>query len=158
MPDSDGGLSPMPDNYYFNPALDADRALHPRAWTAAGSFAPEEIILRRRGNYERLARSLDGVPGANALHPQLPPGVCPLSFPLLVSNRDIWVGEFQARGIPAIGWWKGFHRGGIAWDEFPDACWLKGHVLSLPVHQGLEEAQMEYLCSAIPEVGQAVLR
>jgi perosamine synthetase len=140
-----GELPRMPDDYYFNPEIYADRALHPKALEVAGSLLCEEIVRRRRTNYLWLAGALDGIPGVEPLYQQLPEGVCPLSLPLLVSNRDACVEILQARGIAALPWWAGFHRNGIEWSQFPDASWLKHNLLTLPIHQGLDDRHLTYI-------------
>jgi dTDP-4-amino-4,6-dideoxygalactose transaminase len=142
----------MPGDYYFNPEIDADRGIHPWAYAAAGSVSWKGIVHRRRANYLRLASALGGIPGIKLLFDQLPPGVCPLSLPLLVSNRDARVNALNAKGIAAFPWWAGFHRNGIAWDQFPDACWLKRNLLTLPVHQGVDDQHLAYVAGAAARV------
>jgi dTDP-4-amino-4,6-dideoxygalactose transaminase len=93
----------------------------------------------------RLARALDGIPGVELLYPELPDGICPLSLPLIVANRDARVATLLAKGIPALPWWAGFHRNGIDWSQFPDACYLKHNLLTLPVHQDLDDRHSDYL-------------
>ena len=152
---SDGAFPQLPEDYYFNPALDADRGLHPQAWTVAGSVSCAETVRRRRANYLRLAGALDGIQGVKPLFHQLPGGVCPLSLPLLVSNRDAYVEVLQAKGIPALPWWAGFHPDGIDWSQFPEACWLKHHLLTLPVHQDLDDRHLDYLAETAVQVFQS---
>ena len=148
----DGGFPRMPNDYYFHPDTDADRALHPRACTAAGAHSWEETVRRRRSNYKGLASALEGIQGVKPLYEHLPDGVCPLSFPVLVSERDACVEALQSRGIAALPWWAGFHCNGIDWPQFPDACWLKQHVLTLPIHQGLNERHLTYLALTFAQV------
>ncbi|MCG6538011.1 MAG: DegT/DnrJ/EryC1/StrS family aminotransferase, partial [Syntrophales bacterium LBB04] len=142
----------MPDYYYFNPAMDEDRGLHPQTWTVAGLISCEETVRRRRANYMRLARSVDEIRGVEPLHKELPQGVCPLSLPLLVANRDACVKALEAKGIPALPWWAGFHRNGIDWSHFPDACWLKQNMLTLPIHQDLDPRHLEYIAETTEHV------
>jgi hypothetical protein len=150
--DPDTGLPQMPANYYFNPRIDAERALHSRVVAVAASLCCEKIVRRRRGNYARLAGALDGIVGAKSLYPQLPEGVCPLSLPLLVSHRDACVKALNSRGIAAYPWWAGFHRSGIAWSQFPDACWLKQNMLTLPIHQALDDRDLNYIVETVAQV------
>lgn len=139
----------MPASYGFNPFTDANRAIHPRAEAVAGTLVWEEIIRARRSNYMRLAKELDGIHGTKMLFPQLPPDVCPLSMPLLVPNRDHCVGILQARGVSAYPWWAGFHHGKLKWSEFPDACWLKRNLLTVPVYQGMSEQHFRWLSATV---------
>lgn len=154
--DTTGGLPQMPGDYYFNPAKDADRGIHPWAYAVAGSVSWKDIVLRRRANYLQLAGALDGIPGIKLLFDQLPAGVCPLSLPLLVPNRDACVEFLQASGIAALPWWAGFHRNGIFWDQFPDACWLKHNLLTLPVHQGMDDQHLAYMAETVVQVLRSI--
>ena len=141
----------MPGGYYFRKEMDADRAIHPGALALAGWLPHQEIVCRRRHNYTRLAGLLGGVRGVKLLFPQLPERTCPLSLPLLVSNRDACVAALQARGIGALPWWAGFHRGGIEWPQFPEACRLKRQMLTLPIHQNLDDEHLTYVADvALP--------
>jgi len=149
---ADGAYPQLPEDYYFNPKMDANRGLHPQARAVAGSVSCAETVSLRRRNYLRLARALDGIRGVELLYQQLPEGVCPVSLPLLVSNRDACVETLLGRGIPALPWWAGFHRNGIDWSQFPDACWLKHNVLTLPVHQKLDDRHSDYLAETAARV------
>lgn len=148
-PEPDANYPRMPDDYYFNPEAEADRALHPRLWALAGSLPVEEIIRRRRRNYLHLADALEGLADSELLFPDLPAGVCPLSLPLLVPDRDSFVRELQARGIAALPWWAGYHLEGLDWSRFPEAARLKRHILSLPVHQNLSDSQLKYVAETV---------
>ena len=151
-----GELPQMPDDYYFNPSEDADRGIHPRLFALAESVSWKQVVHRRHANYLQLAGALDGIPGLKLLYDQLPEEVCPLSLPLLVPNRDACVELLQARGIAALPWWAGFHRNGIVWDQFPDACWLKHNLLTLPIHQGLDDQHLAYVAETATQVFRSI--
>lgn len=148
--DASGEFPPMPGNYYFMPDVDADRAIHPQAWSMAGSLSSEEIVRRRRHNYRRMAEALGGNSGV--LHHEISEGVCPLSFPLRVSNRDACVAALQDRGVPALPWWAGFHQGGIDWSQFPEARELKQQMLTLPIHQNLDDEHLTYVAKTATQI------
>lgn len=143
---------PMPGDYYFNPTTDENRCFHPRLAAVANALSCDEIIRRRRRNYQRLATALSNVRGAELLHAQLPEAVCPLSLPILHIHRNACVARLQLRGIDALPWWAGFHTSGIDWPRFPEATWLKHHLLTLPVHQGLQDHQIDYLADTASEI------
>lgn len=147
-----GELPDMPENYYFNPDAEAERALHPKTEALLDTIPWQQQIRARRENYSRLARALAGIPGVELLFDELPAGVCPLSLPLLVENRDPCARDLQARGISAFPWWAGFHRGALDWASFPDACWLKNHVLTVPVYSGMKTRQCDEMAEMISEV------
>ncbi len=81
-----------------------------------------------------LAQHLAGLPAIRPLFHGLPAGVCPLYFPVLVTDRPRWLAALHARGVPAIGWWAGYHRQ-LPWADFAEARHLKDHLLALPVDQ-----------------------
>lgn len=153
-PLSDAGLNSLPDmpaSYYFQPGEDAGRACHPRT-LAIASFLPwKDIVRARRENYSRLAAAFEGHANMQTLFPALPAGVCPLSMPLLVPERDSCAQRLQAQGIAAIPWWAGFHRGLFDWDGFPEACALKRRMVSVPVHQNLEEHQIDSMAAIVAD-------
>jgi dTDP-4-amino-4,6-dideoxygalactose transaminase len=148
----EGVFRPMPDDYYFQPATDANRALYPQVRKAASARLWEETVRCRRSNYLRLASALERIQGVKPLYERLPDGVCPLSFPVLVSERDACVEALQSRGIAALPWWAGFHRNGIDWSQFPDAYWLKHNLLTLPVHQGVDDQHLAYVAETAAQI------
>ena len=154
LPKVDGELRPLPHDYYFNPELYADRALHPKALEVAGALSYEEIVCSRRKNYERFAGLLDGIQRMKPLFLQLPEGICPLSFPLAVSNRNACVETLHARGIAACSWWAGFHRNGIDWSQFTDASWLKQNLLTLPTHHFMNDRHLKYVANTVALLSQ----
>jgi dTDP-4-amino-4,6-dideoxygalactose transaminase len=145
----------MPKDYYFSQETDGNRAIHPKTLRAAYSFDPAGIIERRRYNYARLVEKLRDLPEVTLLYHDLPNGVCPLSLPLAVSGRDACVKMLQDRGIAALPWWAGFHRGGTEWMHFPEACWLKRNVLTLPIHHGIDDRHLTYIAKASVQVFQS---
>lgn len=146
------GLPDMPAGYYFNPVLDADRGLHAKAAAILDSLPWPQVVRARRDNYLRLLRALGGIDGIQPLFPQLPAATCPLSVPLLVSNRDPFARILQTKGIAAFPWWAGFHQGALEWSQFPDACWLKHNLLTVPVYQGMETRELNEMAAIIADV------
>ena len=145
----------MPNRYYFNPPLDGDRALHPKSAAILDSLPWPHFVRARRDNYLRLLAMLDGIEKIQPLFPDLPAATCPLSLPLLVSNRDAYARILQARGIAAFPWWAGFHRGALDWSQFPDACWLKHNLLTVPVYHGMKTRALEQLAQMVVAIDRA---
>ena len=113
------------------------------------------IVAKRRENYSRLAEAFRSFPEVRPLYPELPEGVCPYTFPVLVSGRDGLVQELQARGVPAQGWptlpWA------VAQDpEFEVANRYGAELMMLPVHQNLGPRDMERIIEAYQTVARAV--
>ena len=111
-----------------------------------------QIRETRRKNYTLLLSGIQGTPGVNVLHADLPPDVCPLQMPILVGDRRQWMEKLLLRGVHAIPWWQDYTRRDLSWHEFPEACYLKDHLLALPVHQGLDPSLLNYVARSVRQV------
>jgi dTDP-4-amino-4,6-dideoxygalactose transaminase len=118
-------------------------------WGAAASVEqalhrarPQAIVAARRRNFARLlsagVRFTDCVP----LIGELPPGVCPLYFPVLAENPLALVRRLQRHAVSAAPWWDQFHPA-VPWRQFPEARRLKARIVVLPIHQDLQDAHMD---------------
>ncbi|MDB6093013.1 MAG: UDP-4-amino-4-deoxy-L-arabinose-oxoglutarate aminotransferase [Verrucomicrobia bacterium] len=139
----------MPADYAFDPATDANRGIHSAVLEVSAALPWQEIIKRRRANYTRLAKRTERLLELTPLFPNLGEGVCPLSFPFVVRNRDQWVARLQAQGIAALPWWKGYHGDTLGWEKFPEACHLKDAVMTLPIGHNLDESQVDYIADCL---------
>jgi perosamine synthetase len=110
---------------------------------------PESIRARRRRNYAVLATEL----GEACPEPfrELPPGTCPLYFPVLVRDRSYAIGALLARGVRAIEIWPVPHPL-LDRARFPELEPLRRGLLALPVHQDLEPWHMRAVARAAKEV------
>jgi len=105
-----------------------------------------EIRERRRANYLRMKSLLEGrVP---LLRHDLPEGVCPLFFPILVRDKSATAQALQHRGIGAVEFWN---DGGplVAGEAGAEARFLRTHVLELPIHQDVTGAQVDYIADQV---------
>lgn len=150
-PVHDGELPDMPTAYYFSSELDSDRGLDSGVGKILNSVQWENVVQMRRRNYAYLVSALEGIAEINPLFPKLPRGVCPLSLPLLVLNRDRLASHLQEKGVAAYPWWAGFHRYGMDWSQFPEACWLKHHVITIPVYQGMAMEALDILAELVAD-------
>jgi perosamine synthetase len=97
----------------------------------------EEIIRRRRANYRFLLGAVERCQSFVPLIRELPSGICPLLFPLLVRGpRQPFVRFLRTRGILGDPHWPYYHPAFPA-SEFPGAVRLKEQLVVLPVHQDL---------------------
>jgi dTDP-4-amino-4,6-dideoxygalactose transaminase len=99
----------------------------------------EEIKIVRRRNFEYLLNHF--LKNVRAILPfkDLPVGVCPLFFPLILESaeqREKLYRTLKRRGVITYPWWDRFHPE-VPWDEFPDAVYLKKRLFGLPIHQDL---------------------
>jgi dTDP-4-amino-4,6-dideoxygalactose transaminase len=104
------------------------------------------IRQRRRRNFlflqERVAE------GATLLFENLPEGVCPLFFPLLVPDKRNAAEALWRRGIGAVEFWNEGDPEANR-EAFPDVQFLRDHVLELPIHQDLTPRQLGYMAEQV---------
>jgi dTDP-4-amino-4,6-dideoxygalactose transaminase len=102
------------------------------------------IRQRRRRNFSLLRERLRG--RVALLREDLPEGVCPLFFPILVQHKHAAAQSFWRKGIGAVEFWsdpQDNSRIGA------DARYLRRHVLELPIHQTVTESQVEYIADQV---------
>src|SRR5262249_20946843 len=107
-----------------------------------------EVAERRRANYLLLHDWLEGV--LPAVRDSLPAGVCPLFYPLVVMDKDRMRAPLAALGLETLNFWSRFPPA-CAPALFPDAAWLRRHVLEIPCHQDLSLDTMESVARAVQE-------
>jgi dTDP-4-amino-4,6-dideoxygalactose transaminase len=134
----------IPESYYFDPAM-TDRSISSVSARVLARTDVAELRSRRRENYSRLSQHLSQLPGCKPLFAQLPSGVCPLSLPVVVRDARQAARRLRSRSVPAIAWWAGYHRAALNWNDFPEACSLKDHVLALPIHQQLNDRDVDFI-------------
>jgi perosamine synthetase len=133
----------MPNNYYY------DEKFTNKGISAISNFIiknidVDTIIHKRRKHYSHLLSMLSGYKEYQIIYKEIPDGTCPLSFPVIVQKRDNLIFKLLENSIDAIAWWKGYHKG-LQWVGFPEAQFLKDNVLTLPVHQNLNDEDIEYI-------------
>jgi dTDP-4-amino-4,6-dideoxygalactose transaminase len=112
---------------------------------------PREMVARRRANYARMEAHLD--PGVRrVLHP-LPPGACPLSFPIFVREKETIERLLRNEGIETINMWSRHHPASPE-GSFPEIDFLRRHVLELPIHQGLRSEHIDLVAARVSAVAR----
>lgn len=89
---------------------------------------------------------------------ELPPGVCPLFFPIIVESaeyREKLYKRLKNRAVTTHPWWDRFHPG-VPWDSFPDAVYLKERLFGLPIHQNLSINHLKLLMKEFRSVRKAL--
>jgi dTDP-4-amino-4,6-dideoxygalactose transaminase len=109
-------------------------------------FDYDGIRRRRRENFLLMRHKLAG--RATLLREDLADGVCPLFFPILVPDKRAAAQALRRHGIEAVELWN-YGDAEAARQEFPDAHFLRDHVLELPIHQGISRAQVEYTADQV---------
>ena len=106
------------------------------------------IVRQRRQNFSLLAELL----AESGIAPwrMLETGVCPLFFPLLVKNKSAASRRLKEGGIIATELWNEGDPLSAA-QEGSGAKFLRRHVLELPIHQDVNEAQIRYMAARVCE-------
>lgn len=140
-------LPDMPGEYYFDESF-RNVGIPRLSLGLLGVIDPNRVAQQRRENYLQLEKVVKLLPDLVPLFDNLQEGVCPLVFPVIVKDRSAWVGALSRLGIGVYAWWEGYHRK-CSWDEFPEARYLKDHLLCLPVNQALGKHHMTFIGEAL---------
>jgi perosamine synthetase len=95
-------------------------------------FDYQSIVERRRSNFLLLADRLEGV--VPLVRSDLDEGVCPLFFPILVSDKAAAAQALQTYGVEAVEFWNHGDPQAEARNQGASQ-FLRRHVLDLPIHQ-----------------------
>ncbi|HVE68444.1 MAG TPA: DegT/DnrJ/EryC1/StrS family aminotransferase [Solirubrobacteraceae bacterium] len=106
---------------------------------------PEAIRARRRANYETLLAELAEL--APAAHRALPPGTCPLYFPVLAADRPAAIRGLLDRGVRPLEVWPVPHPR-LDRERFAELEPVRAGLLALPVHQHLGPGHMRRVLEA----------
>lgn len=140
----------MPRSYYYNDGYDK-KDMSFVTQRLIKTFEISEIRELRRRNFAILGNMFKRCDGVEPLYKELPVNVCPLNFPLLVEKRDTLVKKLNHKNIDAGAWWRGYHKT-LPWSEFPDACYLKNNLMTLPVHQDILEEALRYMATRVKDL------
>jgi dTDP-4-amino-4,6-dideoxygalactose transaminase len=147
---SDAGIRRVPmGDIGFN--LDhTTLAMSPVCRSLLRRFDYRSILRIRRANYQHMYERLAGK--ADSLCAELDDGTCPLFFPLLVPDKPAAARALAQRGIEAIELWN-YGDPQVPGEISADAEFLRRHILELPIHQGISEAQVEYMAEQVLRLG-----
>lgn len=121
-------------------------AISPVSLAIAHRLDARTIVERRRRNFQALLGALRDV--APPLVHQLPRGVSPLFYPLWTPEKRRLQAALAAEGIESIDFWR---EGSplVPARKFPDVEALRAHVLELPLHQDVDEADVARMVEAV---------
>ncbi|MFQ5633542.1 MAG: aminotransferase class V-fold PLP-dependent enzyme, partial [bacterium] len=118
-----------------------------------GRLDYEEIYHHRRRNFHFLDNYFNGrVP---TIFSDLPEGVCPLFYPILVCDKSKAAAKLNNRGICSVEFWNQGHPA-VPPHCFPDVQFLRQHVLELPIHQDLDEKQIEFIAQNVLDLDELI--
>jgi dTDP-4-amino-4,6-dideoxygalactose transaminase len=112
------------------------------------SIDTETIVHRRRYNFLYLVKLLDGKVWMPFT--ELPEGICPLSLPIFVRDKEEVYCRLLSEGVETVTFWS-VSNPEIAKGTFPEVDFLRRHVLEVPVHQELKKKHLEYIALKLKE-------
>jgi dTDP-4-amino-4,6-dideoxygalactose transaminase len=130
---------------HFNRAH-VDLGMSPLTKRIALAQDMEGIVERRRRNYFFLLSRLRDV--SPPLFNQLPPGVCPLFYPMVVEDKAEVMARLHAKGIDAIDFWRRFHPA-CDTSAFPEVAQLRRSIVEIPCHQDLTPEVMAEVADVV---------
>lgn len=148
--DDTNNLPAMSHTYYYDEYLSL-RSISFISRIMLRHFSYKDIILKRRANYLQYLNALQNVNGIEILYKELPVGVCPLYFPIIIKHSRLISYKLRNQSIYSIQWWSGFHKD-FPITNFPEARRLKRNLLVLPVHQQLNENQIDYIIQQFKQI------
>ncbi|MEO8418096.1 MAG: DegT/DnrJ/EryC1/StrS family aminotransferase [Methylophilaceae bacterium] len=126
----------------FSPRLVALAALRSSRWLMAHA-AHNHIAQRRRTNYLKWLEGMRSVSGVKPLFPDLPEGVVPYAFPLLIDASGMGFHLLKMAGIPLLRWED------MAVTDCAISRDYRIRVLQLPCHQGLHADELDWMVRTV---------
>lgn len=100
-------------------------------------------------NYKKLYDLLKGVKGIKPLHPALPEGVCPQTFPILLEkDRDFIYTAMNEHGFGLVSLYHTMISE-ITPEEYPDSHYIAKHITNLPLHQDVDSNEFENMITLL---------
>jgi dTDP-4-amino-4,6-dideoxygalactose transaminase len=109
----------------------------------------DRIRAAQRRNYLFLKEGLQDL--SEPLFPDLPPGVAPFFYPLVVDDNRRTAERLNARGIEAVDFWRGSHPR-CELSEFPDVARLRRSVVEIPCHQDIPPRILARVVAVVRDV------
>lgn len=130
---------------YFVPADARKSALRLSRWLVRRASVHDLAAARRR-NYARWLDATAALPNCLPLYPDWPADGVPYMFPLLIDTPLPHFFLLKQAGMPIWRWDE------MAISDCPVSRRYQLHLLHLPCHQGLDEAQMDWMIDVLRSV------
>ena len=107
---------------------------------------PDCIARHRRERYQQWSAALNDLPGCRLLYPLLPEDCIPYMFPLLIDRPQSHFYWLKRLGMPIWRW------DSLVVSSCPTATRYRLHLLHLPCHQSITDADMVWMTEAVRKV------
>ncbi len=137
-----------------SPAFDAhwiDRRPSRFSRFVARAAGHARIVRRRRANYLRLQQALRDQPGCSLVFEDLPAGVVPYVFPLLVDDPERVFPLLKRRGVPIIRFGE-YLWSGVDETTCAVAADYSRRLFQFPCHQELQERELGWILDEVRSV------
>lgn len=137
-----------------SPAFDAhwiDRRPSRFSRFVARAAGHARIVSRRRANYLRLQQALRDQPGCSLVFEDLPVGVVPYVFPLLVDDPERVFPYLKRRGVPIIRFGE-YLWSGVDETTCSVAADYSRRLFQFPCHQELQEGEIGWILDEVRSV------
>ena len=124
---------------------EVDLAMSPVSTRVLQRLDYSDIERRRVANYRQLLEQLDA--HVRPMFAELPQGVCPLFFPLVVPNKTEAANALRRRGVDALEFWN--DPVGDGGEMSPHTRFFRQHVLELPIHQDLSRRHISHVAKQV---------
>ncbi len=109
----------------------------------ADAADPDAIRDARRENFRTWARVLAGRGDLAPLYEELPTGISPYEYPVLADDPSAFLAELEDCGVAGAHTWPILRESVRGDDAYGTANRYSEAVVALPVHQGIEPADIE---------------
>jgi hypothetical protein len=137
-----GKAEPQQGLKEFSPASAGAGALRCSRWLAAAS-THGRVAARRRAHYTAWLEGVQRLPGIRPLFAELPQGVVPYAFPLLLNEPEPVFRRLKTAGVPIWRWED------MAICDCATAERYRLRLLQLPCHQGLRQDELDWMIRAV---------
>jgi dTDP-4-amino-4,6-dideoxygalactose transaminase len=111
----------------------------------------EKVRSTRKKHYQRYLEQLKGVEGLTVMYEQIE-NITPHSFPLVIHGglrEKLYFSLFDLN-VPSIAL---YYRliSNIDPDVYADSYSISRSILNLPLHQDLDDEQIDYICTSVKQ-------
>ena len=143
--------SDNPRSYYHDSRYDYKHAISSLSLYFQKKTNYQDIVKRRRGNYECLDRLIKEVPSFQPVFKRLDEGVCPLCYPVFHEERDKIIPKLNKKRILTYAFGKYSHPS-MKTEHHPESSYFRDHIVGLPIQQQLKIEDIEFVVDTLHEI------
>jgi dTDP-4-amino-4,6-dideoxygalactose transaminase len=152
LPITDGGALVINNDKIKDPQI-TDHFISEKTLRLLYQYDMKLINQVRRKNYKFLSKKIEQISGLDILYKNLPSGIVPLNFPVIVKNKnrdDIYF-KLLDKGIETTALYYRIIEQ-IDERQFPISHYVSDHILNLPIHQDITQKDIKYMTKELKEI------